>query len=537
VDCTTGFVSVARIHNLDISVSSTKRAASGRIVDVLQANSLCAVNRTLTDAEPHKSELSVDLQVRSVTNKGSWIFSSLSSLLLWGQPVLCAAPSESHATPSRASDVMSSDQKEGLKKEVLTPLTVDDKYLREEIPQATGKEPLTLRGAVSEALISNREIKESALEVSRFKWASIASEVNRLPNLRVLGYLGQQTTASPLIPARADAFYFMSFLFPITQQYRIGLESHALKLAQNIALESLRKRSDEVRAEVKGAYYKLALDRSHLDDVEESIRYLKELDATVMQRIKEGSSLKVEQMQVTARLAKAYYERSKALNEYSVDVEKLNHLLGRKLDNKTEIEIIPPPEFMEINLPQAQQLALDSRAEIRQAVSRAKQANLEKKILMSEYIPNVSIGAVYLGLPGFNNQILPKNVFAPGIFINYNAFDWGRKAFIAKSKSKVEQGAQLAAQSVRDDVMIDVHAQFNKLSESRQLIATASLSRGASREELRVETNRYKNTAATFAEVMQAHSSLAEANENYHQALLSFWQAKAQFERAVGSNE
>jgi len=433
--------------------------------------------------------------------------------------------------------VSSAKPREEVKNEVLTPVTIDDKYLREEIPQPAVPGSLTLRGAVSEALINNREIKESALEVSRFKLAVLAAQVNRLPNLRVLGYLGQQTVSSPLIPARSDAFYFMSFLFPITQQYRFSLETHAVRLARQIATEALRQRSDEVQAQVKSAYYKLALDRSRLADIEESIRYLNELNATVMQRIKEGSALKVETMQVGARLAKSEYDRTKAVNEYSVDVEKLNHLLGRSLHAGTEIETIPRQEPIEMDLARAEEKALAYRAEIRQADARAQQIRIEKKILISEYIPNVSVGIVYLGLPGFNNTVLPKNVFAPGIFINWNAMDWGRKLFIAKSKGKVEQSARLAAQSVRDEVLIDVHTQFNHLSESRQLIQTTALARSAAREGLRVETNRYKNTAATFAEVMQAHSSLADANNDYHQALVAFWDAKAQFERAVGSND
>jgi outer membrane protein TolC len=430
-----------------------------------------------------------------------------------------------------------SKSREEVKTEVLTPVNIDDKYLREEIAQPAAPGSLTLRGAVSEALVNNREIKESALEVSRFKYAVLAAQVNRLPNLRVLGYLGQQTVSSPLIPARADAFYFLSFLAPITQQYRFSLETRAVKLARQIAIEALRQRSDDVQALVKGAYYKLALDRSQLADIEDSIRYLNEFKATVVQRIKEGSALKVEAMQVMARLAKAEYERTKATNEYSVDVEKLNHLLGRSLSANTAIETIPPPEPIEMDLARAEERALANRAEIRQADTRAQQVNVEKKILISEYIPNVSIGIVYLGLPGFNNQVLPKNVFAPGIFINWNAMDWGRKAFVAKSRSKVEQSARLTAQNVRDDVVIDVHTQFNKLSESRQLIQTTALARSAAREGLRVETNRYENTAATFADVMQAHSNLAEANKDYHQSLVAFWDAKAQFERAVASND
>ena len=154
---------------------------------------------------------------------------------------------------------------------------------------------------------------------------------------------------------------------------------------------------------------------------------------------------------------------------------------------------------------------------------------------MSEYIPNVSVGVVYITLPGFNNAVISKNLLAPGIFITWDAFDWGHKAMLAKAHSKVEQGARLTAQSTRDLVLIDLHKQINKLTESRQLVETAQLARAAARERMRVSTNRYKYTAEKLSEVLQAQSGLADENNNYHQALLSFWEAKAQFERAVGS--
>jgi outer membrane protein TolC len=35
---------------------------------------------------------------------------------------------------------------------------------------------------------------------------------------------------------------------------------------------------------------------------------------------------------------------------------------------------------------------------------------------------------------------------------------------------------------------------------------------------------------------LQAQSSLAEADRQYKQALLSFWTAKADFEKAIGAN-
>lgn len=418
--------------------------------------------------------------------------------------------------------------------QLLSPLTIDDKYLPNEIPARNPSGTLTLRGAVAESAVHNKDVQEATLQVSRFKWDYLAAETNRLPNVRVLSYLADQTVNTTLIPARTNAFLFMSALFPITQQYRFGLEAKAVKLAREIAAERLRQRLDETNAKVKEAYYKLALDESLLDDIQDSLKYLSELQKTVADQVKRGNSLKVEEMEVAARLAKAQFEETKARNTYNIDRETFNHLLGRDLKSTVTLDVIPPIDPLEVDVEQTERKALSMRPEIREADARVRQLRLEKKIIMAEYIPNVSAGVVYITLPGFNNSLVPKNILAPGIFINWNAWDWGRKAMLAKSRSQVEQGAQLTAQSTREQVLIDLHTQINKVTESRQLVQIAQLARAASRERMRVSMNRYKYTAEKLSDVLQAQSSLADENNNYHQALVAFWQSKAEFERAVG---
>src|SRR5262249_39524033 len=192
---------------------------------------------------------------------------------------------------------------------------------------------------------------------------------------------------------------------------------------------------------VKEAYYKLVLDQSFLADIQDSINYLTELETTVDDQIKRGNSLKVEAMEVAARLAKAHFEETKARNSYNIDREKFNYVLGRDLKGSVKVEAIPPPDELELDVAEAERRALSLGPEIREADARVRQVKAEKRLILSEYIPNVSIGLVYIALPGFNNQLVPKNILAPGIFINWNAFDWGRKAFQAKARDKVQQGA------------------------------------------------------------------------------------------------
>jgi outer membrane protein TolC len=423
------------------------------------------------------------------------------------------------------------------RKQLLSPMTIDEKYLGNGISAEVSQSTLTLCGAVAESAVHNKEVQEARLEISRYRWEFFSAETNRLPNVRILSYLADQTVKSELVPARGDAFLFMSALVPITQQYRIGLEARAIKMSRIIAEEKLRQRLDETRAKVKAAYYKLVLDQSLLSDVQDSIKYLSELKTTVADQVKHGNSLKVEEMEVAAKLAKAQYEETKACNAFSIDREKFNQFLGRELKTGVILEAIPAPGELELDIVQAECQALSMRPEIRQADARVKQVNLEKRIIMSEYIPNVSAGLVWVALPGFNNKVVPRNILAPGLFINWNAWDWGRKAMQAKARGKVERSSMLSADTAREDVLIDLHTQINKLAESRQLVSTTQLARAASRERMRVSFNRYKYTSAKLSDVLEAQSSLADANNSYHQAMLAFWEAKAQFDRAVGTNQ
>jgi outer membrane protein len=420
--------------------------------------------------------------------------------------------------------------------QILEPVTIDEKYLDTKISGDNSKSSITLKGAIEKAIVSNKDVKGANLEVSRFKWDSLASKVERLPTLRAMSYLSENTLSSFIAPARPNAFVFLAAFVPVTQQYRIGLKAHVVSLAKEIATARLREHVNDVGAKVKEAYYRLVLDQSLLDDTRDSIRYLNELKTVVAGEVTHGDALKYEEMQVAAKLAKAQYEETKAQNTYGVDREKFNQLLGRDLKSNIELETVPPPDDTEINLAQAESTALARRPEIHEAEARIKQINYEKKVIMSEYIPNVNVGLIYIALPGFNNSILPRNTLAPGIFMNWNAWDWGRKVALAKGRNKEVQSAILNASTIREDVIIDLHTQLNRLSESRQLLSAAQLARTASREEMRVSLNRYKYTNAKLSDVLQAQSGLADANNNYHEALIAFWSAKAQFERAVGGN-
>jgi len=66
------------------------------------------------------------------------------------------------------------------------------------------------------------------------------------------------------------------------------------------------------------------------------------------------------------------------------------------------------------------------------------------------------------------------------------------------------------------------------------VLGVGQLAQETQREMLRVALNKYKDKAALLKDVLQVQASSADANNQYQQALLSLWTARADFEKAIG---
>jgi len=82
--------------------------------------------------------------------------------------------------------------------------------------------------------------------------------------------------------------------------------------------------------------------------------------------------------------------------------------------------------------------------------------------------------------------------------------------------------------------LLDVNNQFRKLSQSRAALDVAIAAREAAHEKLREISDKYKTEAVLLRNVLEQQTSVASADHDYEEALLSFWSAKAQFEKALG---
>ena len=417
-------------------------------------------------------------------------------------------------------------------------------------------EVLTLEQSIALALRENHLVKNAELGIGKAGHELAATRTSRLPSMHLYTFFSQQlvernaSISNPLssivpglgpffsisIPRRPTGIVAGQVLQPLSQQYRIGLGIEQARLAGDVAREELRLRQQSTIDDVKRTYYGILQTQSTLESIQEAIRLYHELDRVTGDYMARQVALKSDSLEVKTRLASAGYEALNLTNQLATQKERLNNMLGRDVRTEFRVSSVPDVSDFGLDLNSARSRALDRRPELRDARLKVKQAEVDRRIKKSEYIPDVSFGFTYITFQNFDN-LIPTNSASVGVVMKWEIFDWGRKREQLAAKDETIEQAKNGLHEAENLVLIDVGDKFRKLQQTRQALVVAQLAQDTAREGLRVNTNKYKFTAALLSEVLQSQASLAESNHRYQQALLGYWTAKAEFEKAMGEEK
>ena len=430
-------------------------------------------------------------------------------------------------------------------------------------PLASGQEPppvaevLTLDQAVALALKNNRSIQSAALQVRRSEEKVGAAKADRLPVLSFQALAGRVVTpirltfpegafgdfpATGPIPAEdtvveapktTSAFLMATVAQPLSQLYKIGLGVRVNELSRAIDREKLREERAAVVSDVKRLYYALVQNQSAFQAAEDQVWTYKELERVVGEYVSREAALPSDHLDVKAQLAAQQYKALSLRNALATQKERMNDLLGLELTHDFTLTAIPEPSAEEVDLQVAVGRALDRRPDLKQARLQVDQADADRRLKKAEYIPELSLAFTYLTFT--NVQLLPRNVAQVGLQLKWQPFDVGRGKELAEKTLQLEQ-ARIGVRGAEYQVRIDVANRFRKLQEARLLVEANRLARESAQEKLRVATEKYKVEAALLKDTLQAQASLSEANAQYDQALLSFWTARADLDRALGED-
>jgi outer membrane protein TolC len=313
---------------------------------------------------------------------------------------------------------------------------------------------------------------------------------------------------------------------------RIRLSIAGERLKVDAAQLTFDQREQKLTDDVRQSYYQVLQEQIKYESQQAMVKYLEELQQLTDRRFSQHAVLEADRLSVRAEVAKAAYQLTTIEDELADSKEALNHLLGRSVETEFSVEPVAAALPEERDLAAARTNALEHRLEMKIAENRMLQAALVTKNEKTHYIPDVAIQASYVSPANIN--FLPQNIGTVGALFTWQPWDWGEKRHKVRAAALAEQQAGLSVEDTREQILLDVNSRFRHLREARSHLAVAEAIRDAEIEKMRNQKEAYSQQAILLSDLLKQQSSLADAEGQYHQAVLAYWSARADFQKSLG---
>jgi outer membrane protein TolC len=422
--------------------------------------------------------------------------------------------------------------------------------------QTNGREVLTLDEALLLARSNNRDLKQFGLDVGkqreglgearthlypRFDTSVLAAQLLTPIDFTIRkGQFGTFPGTGPIpgsntdlhTPARPIAIASVTATQPLTQLIRIHLSIADQRLKVDASELSFDQHEQKLADDVRQSYYQVLESQIQYESQQSVVKYLEELLQLTDRRFDQQAALKADRLSVKAELAKASYQLTTIEDRLADSKEVLNHLLGRSVQTEFSVEPVSAALPEQEDLSAARAIALAHRPEVKLAANRVRQAELATKSEKTHYIPDIAIQASYFSPANIN--FLPQNIGSVGALLTWQPWDWGEKRHKVRQAALAEQQAGLTVEDTREQILLDVNSNFRHLREARSHLAVAEAIRDAEIEKMRNQKEAYSQQAILLSDLLKQQSSLADTEGQYHQAVLAYWSARADFQKSLG---
>ncbi|HWO37780.1 MAG TPA: TolC family protein, partial [Candidatus Acidoferrum sp.] len=291
-------------------------------------------------------------------------------------------------------------------------------------------------------------------------------------------------------------------------------------------------REQKLTDDVRQSYYQVLQEQIQYESQQSLVKYLEELLQLTERRFSQHAALDADRLDVKAEVAKAAYQQTIIEDKLADSKESLNHLLGRSVQTEFSVEPVAATLPEERELAAARANAVEHRPEMKIAENRRRQAELETKSEKTHYIPDIAIQASYVS--PVNVNFLPQNIGSVGALFSWQPWDWGEKHHKIREAGLAEQQAGLSVEDTREQILLGVDSNFRHLREARAHLAVTEAARDAETEKLRNQKESYSQRSILLSDLLKQQSSLADAESQYHQAVLAYWSARADFQKTLG---
>ncbi|MGE0447256.1 MAG: TolC family protein [Vicinamibacterales bacterium] len=394
-------------------------------------------------------------------------------------------------------------------------------------PRVYPGEPLSLRGAVDEAL--RRNLTLTALQRQRETLLHRPAQERSLmpPSLEAQIWQWPITTANPL---NTDMYMFM------IQQELPGRGKRALRAAvaeteAAIAAAEIPARAREVAADVERAYADLALARRSIDIHVESVALLRQFADVSAVKYAAGRSSQQDVLKAIVELSRLHEDLVIHEEAAAVAAARLNTLLDRPPD--ALIGPVDQPR-QDVSLPASrdlQQMAIDNHPALTVALLEVQRAEAERAVVERDAKPDFFVGGGYMLMPR------EAGAWTASAGMTWPNAPWSRRRVAAR---QAEAQAQVAAERARLEELeralrLAVHEAYLRVQSADErvsLFRTTVLPQSV--QALEISRVAYQTERVGFMEVLDSQRALLETQLSYHRALADRELAVAELFRSVG---
>ncbi|HZK61215.1 MAG TPA: TolC family protein, partial [Anaerovoracaceae bacterium] len=395
---------------------------------------------------------------------------------------------------------------------------------------------LNLEKSIQIALESNigYKITESTVDVSQAQ-VKEAEGAKKL-NMKIQGGILQASeTLDEADMAAGDysALFALSPMVPIISIsankiiYSGGKIESLIDQAEankQISLNDLDKEKQEIIYKVTQAYYQIlqaeGIEKVSTQAVKQMQAHLESSEAL----LKEGMIAPIDLNRIKSQLSNLEHNLIKAENGYELTIYNLNSIMGIDLNTQLLLENNLSYEPCEINLEDALIQAGENRLEMMNIFQQRRIMEAMVDAAKSNRKPQVIFSAES-GITGWQAAIVAE----------YSFLDGGvNKAKIEQAEIKLAQVDQSEKQ-VQQLIEFEVRSAYLNMKEAEKLIKVAEEGIKNSQESFRIAQVKYNEGIATNTEVIDAQSTLIEAETNHLNALYDYNTNRAALIKAMGT--
>lgn len=421
---------------------------------------------------------------------------------------------------------------------------------------------ITSVSAQEQLLLTLEECRRAAIEYSE--------DIRKSDNSREQAVLDRKivtTNALPKIQATATGMYVypdidmmgmdlmmrgtylagINLVQPIYAGGKISAGRKLASIGEEVAEQQSRQARATVIENVDNAYWSLIAVRQKVRMIESYQTQMDSLYAQVEVALNTGMATENELLTINAHRSDMDYQLMRARNGENMCRLMLCQLIGAD----PEAEIVPADSIIVVESPSVTATAINERPELALLNSQVEVARQNIKMVKADYLPTVglSIGYNYFGNIKLEGDIsvgpisLPMNQkFDQGIgmallSVKIPIFQWGQGSKKIKRAKLDLANAELDLQKNTRLMNMEVTQAVNNLNEGYALINAAEISLDQAEENLRVTRNRYDESMASLAELLDAQSQWQSASSNVIEAKTQYMLYYTNYLKATGKLE